>query len=197
MSPDETIPCAANLDAAFDLLAEAGGVRVVPVTGPSMLPTLADGDGIAVELGARCPRAGDLVLFRQSGGLVVHRFLRRVTRSRRGAHLRFRGDGRPSFDPPVTEGDLRGVVRAIRRGSRWWSLEGPGARLWARAIAWHARFWGFKFAVARMLFGRPDPTTPPPWPARWIAQADRLALRAADRALFRVLHRPAEPPPGA
>jgi hypothetical protein len=185
----------ANLDVALELLGEGGGVRVLSVNGSSMVPTLADGDGIAVDLGATVPRPGDLALFRQADGLVVHRFLRAVTRSRHGAHLRFRGDGRPSFDPPVASGDVRGIVRAVRRGEAWWSLEGPAARAWARALAWHGRFWGFKFAVAHRIFGSRAPRTAMPWPVRWVARVDRMALRALDRALFRALHRRVSEPP--
>jgi len=187
-----------RLDAALDLLAVAGGRHVVPVTGESMLPTLAPGDALQVEFGGGRPRPGDLVLFRQADGLVVHRCLARLRGPDGEATvLRMRGDGRPTFDPPVADGDVRGLVRAIRRRGTWWALDrGAGARGWARAVAWHDHAWGLLFAVVRMAAGSRSGADRPRGPARWVARADRLALRAADRALFRWFHA-RMPAPGA
>ena len=63
--------------AALEQLARKAGV--VRVRGASMVPTLADTSW--VRFNARRPRAGDVVVYRRSGGdLVVHRFLGRRPR---------------------------------------------------------------------------------------------------------------------
>jgi hypothetical protein len=175
-----------HLDIAVEMIGASGGLRTLPVTGESMLPTFGTDDALLVDLGARRPRAGDVVLFRSGDSLVVHRYLRRVSSRRRGDHLRMRGDGRSSFDPPVRDEDIRGIVRAIRRGGTWWSLEGSGARFWGLAVSWHDRFWGVLFAAARRFGGSRGPSP-------WIFRADRRCLRVADRALFSRFHRKVEP----
>jgi len=181
----------AQIDIAVEMIGAGGGLRVLPVAGDSMRPTLAPGDALLVDLAARSPRAGDLVLFRSGDALVVHRFLRRVRSRRRGPHLRMRGDARPTFDPPVRDEDLRGTVRAVRRAGTWWDLSGRRARLWAIAVALHDRFWGIAFSAAALRIGRDRAV------ARAVARLDGRLLRFADRTAFARMHaRLPEPPPG-
>lgn len=155
-------------------MADGRPIAVFPVVGRSMRPTLRDGDAVRVDLRRRRPGPGDLVLFRQGGETVVHR----CVGGRDGAWW-MRGDGRQDLDPPVAAEAILGVAEAIRRDGEWWDLGTGGARAWARAVAWHGRFW----AAAMRPFG---PQAAPRRPLGW---ADRTALRWADRLLFRGVHR--------
>jgi signal peptidase I len=75
----------------------AGRAIEIPITGGSMVPTLAPGTVIDAILGdgAAC-RAGDVVVFRQGQRLIAHRVLRKSAR-----HLVTRGDARIAPDAPV------------------------------------------------------------------------------------------------
>jgi hypothetical protein len=183
------------LDAAVELLGRHGGPRRIRTredTG-SMQPTLAPGAEIRVDLSCTRPRIGDVFVFRQGSQLVVHRFLARVPSPRIGRCLRFRGDYGPGFDPPVRDHQLRGRVVALQRDGSWWSLDGPGARVYAAAMAQHSHFWGgligFVDRVGQQGGGevRESPL------ARGLIRLDRTLFRWVDRWLFRALHRPADP----
>lgn len=192
-----------TLDTAVDLLANASdGARYrLPVQGPSMLPTLAPGGEILVSLGRFRPALGDVALFSSVSGLVVHRCAGTRPSGDSGERaLRFRGDGRATFDPPVPYDRVRGRVVAIRRDGAWWSLEGFRARLYARALGLHALAWGFAIAVAARLERDVAGTTETPRGdlgglARALAAADQGLLRAVDGLAFAWMHRRSDPDP--
>ena len=104
--------------------------------------------------------------------------------------VRLRGDGRPTFDPPVSRSQILGVVRAVERDGVWWDLDRFGGRLWGIAVAGHDHFWGLALGVLRRVRGGVSRGE------AWIASLDRASLGLADRALFRAFHRRLpEPPP--
>lgn len=138
-------------DEALNLLLSGGGSVVIPIVDgdSSMAPLLRGGDAVlAAPIEAAGPRRGEIVLFRQHDYLVVHRYLGPATTREGAPRLRTRGDGRNRLDPPLAPGDLRGRAIAVRRAGAWRSLEGPGARLFRRAMAWHALFWAATGVVA-------------------------------------------------
>ena len=191
MTPPKDAWTEDRLAVALDLIGSSGGgPRVIPVVGESMVPTLSDGDAVLVDLESPRPRIGDVVVFRTRDDLVVHRYLGAVHTRRNGRHLRLRGDGRPTFDPPVTRAQILGIVRAVERGGVWWDLDRSGARVWGVAVASHDHFWGGALAVLRRARGGSSRAE------GWIARVDREMLRLADRVLFGVFHhRVPEPPP--
>ena len=191
MTPPQDSWTEDRLAVALELIGTSGGgPRVIPVVGESMVPSLVEGDAVLVDLESGTLRVGNIVVFRTRTDLVVHRYLGAVRSARHGPHLRLRGDGRPTFDPPVSRSQILGVVRAVERDGVWWDLDRPGARLWGIAVAGHDRFWGLALAVLRRARGAVSRGE------AWIARVDRGTLGLADRALFRAFHRRlADPPP--
>jgi hypothetical protein len=178
------------VEAAVDLLARSGGYGIIPVEGDSMRPTLPPGSALWVRFAREGLRFGDLVVFRQSGVLVIHRLLgsARFPRGRRG--LRTRGDALCKFDPEVHGDRVLGRVVAFRRDDRWRSASTRPARAYARIVALHGLFW----SVVGVIVER--------GPDLWlrgagvrisfrqeVASADRWLLRLLDRLLFERVHR--------
>ncbi len=146
----------------------------------SMRPTLESGGSILVDFAATRPRVGELWVFQSKGEQVVHRYLGRVP-ARTGWSRRFRGDNRPTFDPPVRDEDLRGHVVAIERGGRWWSLTGPAPALYALGVALHDHLWGAAIGLAERVAqvgGASHGESPV---VRTLVRVDRTLLRWADR----------------
>jgi len=87
----------------------------VLVKGPSMVPTLRDGDAVLARRGGREPRAGDVVLarFRARPDLLV---VKRVTR-RAGGGWWIEGDNEYGTDDSRTYGPAEVVARVIWQ---WW-----------------------------------------------------------------------------
>jgi len=172
LSPDE-------IDAALRRIAGPGRVAILPVTGDSMLPTLLPGQQVAVELAAERPERGDLLLFRQAGYHVVHRYLGPATARDGTPCLRTRGDHVPALDPPLDPARVLGRVVALERDGAWWDLESATARLYGLGAALHDLFW----AAAAVLAGRTDAL---------LGRSDRLlreCVVAWDRRLLGLAHR--------
>lgn len=178
-----------QLDAALEMLGRGSRRIVLPIEGRSMLPTLAAGQWVAIELGRKPLERGDLVFYRQRDYRVVHRVLGPAGPGDDGLRLKTRGDGRNDLDPPLDRERVLGRVLAVRDDEgAWRDLTGAGGRLYALAVALHARFWSaagygaliVDRALARLglrLGLRPA-----------VAAADRGLLRLAHRALFPRLH---------
>jgi hypothetical protein len=174
-------------DEALRLALEDGRSAVVPIVqgDASMAPLLRGGDAVvAAAVGPAGPVRGDIVVFRQNDYLVIHRYLGRARAADGTPCLRTRGDGKNRLDPPLAAANLLGRAIAVRRNGAWRSLEGPGARLFRSAMAWHALFWAGAGAWARRagLGGA-------------IAALDLALLAATVRCAFAVLHARIPGPP--
>ncbi|MCU0232034.1 MAG: S24/S26 family peptidase [Acidobacteria bacterium] len=98
----------------------------------SMAPLFVGGERLAWSRLERAPRRGDLLLYLQRPGPIVHRLL---GRARDGA-WRTKGDNRPTRDvATVPDRDVLGRIVAFERDGAVWSLEGPGPRGYAFAAA--------------------------------------------------------------
>jgi hypothetical protein len=186
------------LDAVVEMMGRAGRLGSVRVLGRSMEPTLGSGDLLAVDFAAGELLAGDLLVFRQSDYLTVHRLLGSARDPEGRPCLRTRGDGAMALDPPLARQRVVGRVVAARRGGVWRDLRGKGARRYARALAWHDLAWAAvglaAYRTADRVFRRLGLGTPA---RRLAAAADRVLIGAADRLLFDRLHREVEAPEGA
>jgi hypothetical protein len=171
---------------ALDLLREEGGAAGVVVRGSSMLPTLAEGQEVAVDLAADPLRPGELLLFRQHDYLAIHRLVGTGRRLDGRPCLRTRGDGRSALDPPLNREDVRGRIVAVREAGGWRDLTARRARLYARAVAAHDLAWAAVAAVARRLDRAIAFTGLEPSLA--VAMLDRALLRLAHRVLFARCH---------
>jgi len=177
------------LDAAVELMGQAGRHADLPVEGESMSPNLPDGSRIHVLLRPPSrPRMGDVLVFRQADSLVVHRYLCRVRRDGR-EWLRTRGDGKINFDPFVDPERVLGKVLAFTYQGQRWELGGALARFYAVKIALHDLFWGF---LGRLTRGIDASLEPPDGPGRctgWAHAMDAYLLSLVHRIVFPLLHR--------
>lgn len=145
------------LDITREAFAKVGeGKKTVSGVTDSMSPLLRGGDEITWVQGSMIPRWGDLLVFFQRHGCVVHRLIW----TGRGARLWTKGDNRLGFDPDPA-GRPVGVVTRIQRGEESWPLQGAGARFFAWGAAGISLVGGFSArpcawldALLRRLFFR-------------------------------------------
>jgi hypothetical protein len=108
-----------------------GRIEVSSVT-QSMAPQFVGGERLAWCRLEAAPRRGDLLLYLQRPGPIVHRLLGRAA----DGSWRTKGDNRPLRDLlTVPDRDVLGRIVAFERDGAVWSLEGRGARGYARAAA--------------------------------------------------------------
>jgi hypothetical protein len=114
-------------DLAAESLARSGRLRL-RATGASMLPALRPGDELDFVSDARAVEAGDIVLWRREGGLVVHR-----VRARDGDNLLTQGDALRSPDAPLSMAQVLGKLESCRRkgSDRTAGRAGVRDRAWA------------------------------------------------------------------
>lgn len=154
-----------------------------------MLPTLPDGTEVVVDFSPVIVQRGDLLLFRQSDYLVIHRLVGSATFPDGRPCWRTRGDGLAAFDPPLEPSGVVGRVTAISREGSWWDLEGAGGRLYAIAAALHGFFWSALGVAVEKTLDRLLARLGSARSVRWrVNAADRRLLALADRCLFRRLH---------
>jgi hypothetical protein len=178
----------ALLDAAVDLMGRAGRGGSVRVRGRSMLPTLAEGQLLAVEFSPDSLRVGDVLVYRQNGLLMVHRLLGDARSGSGEAVFRTRGDGLTYLDPPLRVSRILGRVIALRCGDEWRSTRAARARLYARCVAWHDLFWAAVGVAARSLERHSGSERVGAPLRRLVAACDRRLLSLAHRLLFRWAH---------
>ncbi len=176
---------------AFGALSE--GTIDVSDSSQSMAPLLRGGERIFWRRPEGLARRGDLVVFVQAAGLVVHRAMG----SPRNGLLATKGDNRPSLDqPPIALQDVLGVVVHFERDGRRFSLATRSAKCFA-ALAWG---WSACGSVVHGLAAAADSALrgvspgerdrrvfrAPAW---WL---QRTGQRLLHWALFRVCHPPEE-----
>jgi signal peptidase I len=111
------VGCQHRSSLACELVSEVAsdfGTVCLRVTGASMLPAIWPGDVVQVRRSETVsPRAGQIVLARRQGGLVVHRIARIE-----GDWLVTRGDANADEDSPVAKSDVLGEVVSMMRHGR-------------------------------------------------------------------------------
>lgn len=99
--------------------------------GRSMWPLVRPGDVARFEpTGGVPPHPGEIVLYHADGKLVAHRVIGRLGDGR----LRLRGDFTLAEDAPRAPTEIVGRLVALERSGRAVDIEGPLARLLARAL---------------------------------------------------------------
>lgn len=114
-------------------LAGAGREVEMSVVGNSMGTALPEGTIVRVALcDGRSVLQGDIVVFRQNDGILIHRVVHRAA-----THLLTRGDARLAPDPPVTFVDVVGSVTNVVASvdDRWRRRRVPRNRLLRAAHA--------------------------------------------------------------
>ena len=182
------------LDAAVDLMGRAGRGGTVRVRGRSMIPTLIEGQVLAIEFSPGSLSRGDMLVYRQDGMLMVHRLLGPARFPDGRPSLRTRGDGLPTFDPHLEETRVVGRVIALQTGEGWRSTRGGRARLYAWCLAFHDYFWAASAVFARAIEGALGTVGLRVPLRRWVTAVDRRSLRLAHGYLFHWAH-PVGPAP--
>jgi hypothetical protein len=158
----------------------------------SMAPLFRGGERLAWCRSGSMPRTGELILYLQRPGPIVHRLLGRVA----GGSWRTKGDNRPTRDVlPVADREVLGRIVAFEREGEVFSLEGRGARGYARAAAFLSRAGdlGYRAAAlgdaalrrALVFLGRRADQEVLRRPAWWV---QRMSQRALHRLLFAACH---------
>ena len=142
----------------------------------SMAPLFLGGECLAWRRTESTPRTGELLLYLQRPGPIVHRIVGRAA----AGGWRTKGDNRPACDVlAVSERDVLGRIVAFERGGEVFSLEGRGARCYALAAAFLSRAGDLGYRAAALgdaVLRRPA----------WWAQ--RLSQRALHGLLFGACH---------
>lgn len=180
---------AAAIELAKDALSglSEGEIAVSGAT-QSMAPMLRGGETLRFKRPRSTPRFGDVVLFMEKPGPVVHRVVGR----RRDGALRTKGDARAAADVrPVAADDVLGVVVGFADASgTTCELTGAGARVYAvgaALLSQAGRAVHLGASVADALLRR----TLPGYGDRRLFRAPLEALqRGAQVLLYTVLFRP-------
>ena len=176
------------LDAAVDLMGRAGRGGTVRVRGRSMVPTLTEGQLLAIEFSPDRLSRGNMLVYRQEGLLMVHRLLGRARTPDGRPSLRTRGDGLPNFDPHLELPSVVGRVIALETADGWRSTLGRPARAYAWCLAWHDYFWAATAVLARGIEGVLGRIGLRVQLRRLVVGVDRRSLRLAHRFLFERVH---------
>lgn len=158
----------------------------------SMAPLFLGGERLAWCRTDAAPRTGELLLYLQRPGPIVHRVVGRAA----AGSWRTKGDNRPACDfLPVSGREVLGRIVAFERGGEVFSLEGRGARCYALAAAFLSRAGDLGYRAAtlgdavlrRALFLRGEAADRERLrrPAWW---AQRLSQHALHGLLFGVCH---------
>ena len=97
------------------------------VHGPSMNPTIRDGDRLRVRpLNPEPPPRGSIVLYRYGGRLVVHRLL---AREKQTGRCLLAADAALEGDAWIPAGDILGLAESVCHGKKSRRLDNTAARL--------------------------------------------------------------------
>jgi len=116
---------------AVETLARTGRLRF-RANGTSMLPALRPGDELEIVALASELVPGDIVLWRRSERLFVHRVV-----AIDEAHVRTQGDALLHADPLVPAAEILGRLESYERRGRRRSARRPQA--WGRCLGWIMR----------------------------------------------------------
>jgi hypothetical protein len=159
-----------------------------------MIPTLFEGQVLAIEFSPGSLSRGDMLVYRQDGMLMVHRMLGSARFPDGRPSLRTRGDGLPTFDPHLEESRVVGRVIALQTGEGWRSTRGGRARVYAWCLAFHDYSWAVSAVFARAIEGALGKVGLRVPLRRWVTAVDGRSLRLAHRCLFHWAH-PVGPAP--
>ncbi len=111
-SPSKTV-----IKSTLDIWKQTGSEHLILITGRSMLPLFHPGDRVRVTYSGASVQPGEVVVFQQGDGLVVHRVVRVEPRGN-PTTVTTKGDNRLRCDAPVRADDLLGRALVVQQGSR-------------------------------------------------------------------------------
>jgi signal peptidase I len=126
---------------------------VLRVYGASMLPWVRPGDVVVIHSASPdTVRCGDVVLFRRSDSLYVHRIVEKRG-LRRGARFLAKGDANPHADGIIGQEEILGRVVNLYRGNRLIDLDSPGQLMLGLLIAQFSRSSSLGYLLTRVASG--------------------------------------------
>jgi signal peptidase I len=105
-----------TLELALECLAKSGRLRL-RVTGASMLPTIRPGSYVLIRRAPAELSAGDVILARTEDGVRLHRLVE-IRGCGGDARWITRGDNHSHCDPPLTSGQIVGVLNEVEEAPR-------------------------------------------------------------------------------
>lgn len=111
--------------------------RIFQYTGASMQPTLKPGQIIYVRPQVQDIQRGDVIVYRQSHGYVVHR-----VRDLKDDLLITRGDNNPQEDQQLVHPDqIVGVAVHVDQNGSFRKIHGGWMAFWRANLRWKTRAW--------------------------------------------------------
>ena len=134
---------------------------VITVVGRSMRPLLPAGSRVQVQPLDRCPRLGQILVFKAGDRLVVHRLIH-VRETVTGAYeLITKGDLSARIDDPIPQDQVVGHATHLLVWNRWIPLNHAPGRVAGRLLA----RWGPEIlSVLRSIKALPKRLRPKPFP---------------------------------
>jgi signal peptidase I len=136
------------VDATLRRWAAVGETNIIPVQGNSMRPLLQDGDAVRIVHGVNGIRRGDIIVFRQQGGLVVHRVVR-IDRRVTPPLFVTKGDNVRHLDAPVMGDDVLGRVSVVVGADGEVAVDTHGWRVFGRILATTSLIWAIPYSHLR------------------------------------------------
>ncbi len=96
----------------MDSYSALGRSSWIDATGRSMQPSIPEGSRLLVAFGRPAQRRGEIIVFRRGERVIAHRLVGQ-RRTADGMQLFARGDNELYLDPPLSEGEVLGVVRLV------------------------------------------------------------------------------------
>lgn len=131
----------AYLDVVLSIWKEQGDTSTCKLSGFSMAPLLQHGDTLLIEHRPGKVRIGDVIIFKASEKLLVHRVIHKK-RTKDGEFILAKGDQSRVIDQPITPGQVIGKVLEVRGSSghlrlksKSWTLANYGLAALSRLAA--------------------------------------------------------------
>jgi signal peptidase I len=121
------------LGTALSLFQQARRPIWFPMVGTSMSPQIKEGDMILVQPAQSSIRFGDVIVFKQRGGLIAHRVIS-IQKGSNEHIYRTKGDNRRDFDALVMQSEVLGRVVCIQRHNRTICLKKPPRQLFSLSV---------------------------------------------------------------
>lgn len=141
------------IDAVLDLYQQENQRIWWQFVSNSMSPYIKEGDVVLVQHASRRFRVGDVVVFKRGEELVAHRVISVRGRGKDTIYST-KGDNLRSFDAPVPQSSVLGVVICIRKDGKSIHLEKPHIKFLNFVLAKFSYLSGIFYKAARLRFSR-------------------------------------------
>jgi signal peptidase I len=138
------------IDAILDLYQQEKQRIWWPFASTSMSPHIKEGNVVLVQHASRRFRVGDVIVFKSADGLVAHRVVS-VRGRGRDVIYRTKGDNRRSFDAPVPQSSVLGVIICVSKDGESIHLGKPHIKFLSFVLAAFSYVSGIFYKAVRYL----------------------------------------------